>query len=78
MSETLILYTTVGCHLCDEAVDVITQACPERLAVLNKVDIMDDDALFERYRYSIPVLKDPQGNELNWPFNTDQLREFLA
>ena len=45
---------------------------------LDVVDINDSDELFERYGVSIPVLRHPEGKELNWPFSAQQLRDFLA
>ncbi|AIW14034.1 thiol-disulfide isomerase [Vibrio tubiashii ATCC 19109] len=40
------------------------------------VDIAFDDELFSRYGVTIPVLN-YQGNELNWPFDLQQLQLWL-
>ena len=45
-------------------------------AELAVVDIVFDDALFERYGVTIPVLNF-QGNELHWPFDSSQLQIWL-
>ncbi|GAB5449976.1 MAG: hypothetical protein Hals2KO_03040 [Halioglobus sp.] len=44
---------------------------------VQKVDIADSDALFERYGLIIPVLAHPDGTELNWPFTARQLQALL-
>ena len=43
-----------------------------------KVDIANRDDLFERYGLIIPVLQNPQGVELRWPFDATDLRDFLG
>ncbi|MDP2560352.1 glutaredoxin family protein [Psychrobium sp. 1_MG-2023] len=69
----IILYSTDGCHLCEDA-----QALLDQVAVSYQVtDIIDDETLVARYGTTIPVVADSQGNELNWPFSLEQLRSFL-
>ena len=41
------------------------------------VDIADDDALFERYGWLIPVLRATDDAELRWPFDAASLAAFL-
>ena len=76
---TFKLYGTSGCHLCEIAQDMLKDQ--QRFVGefdLDVVDINDSDELFERYGVSIPVLRHPEGKELNWPFSAEQLRDFLA
>jgi hypothetical protein len=52
----LILYSKPGCHLCDvmkEVIEEVAKSRPLRLLVKN---ILDDPAIYQRYRYDIPVL----------------------
>ena len=42
------------------------------------VDIADDDELFGRYGWLIPVLRAPRGGELRWPFDGEQLAAFMG
>jgi len=74
MSEAAVtLYSTDGCHLCELAAQQLHQ-----LAVaFTTVDIIDDPDLVERYGITIPVVANNDGNELNWPFEIDQLAHFL-
>ncbi|WP_438863689.1 glutaredoxin family protein [Neptunicella sp.] len=77
MPISLILYSTEGCHLCEQAKAIIQQY-PQNVT-LEEVDIAYDDSLFARYGVSIPVVKrqDTQ-QELNWPFDLTLLSGFLA
>lgn len=80
MAQTLILYTTVGCHLCEQARDLLWPHLSVTGWQLQEVDIADSDVLIERYGVRIPVIARSLGNrevELGWPFTAEQLREFL-
>lgn len=69
-----ILYSTEGCHLCEMAFELIKQ-----LKISHQVEVKDiafDDELFSRYGVTIPVLS-YHGNELNWPFDLQQLQLWL-
>lgn len=77
-SPIFILYFTLGCHLCELAEDIITEVNVLHSIAYNKYDIADDNSLIERYGIRIPVLKNSINNaELNWPFTTQQLYEFV-
>ena len=68
------LYHTSGCHLCDEAFALLLQEyAKEQVCCL---DIVDDEAVFARYRTSIPVLCCGE-TELCWPFDALQLKNWL-
>lgn len=75
MNEDLILYGTVGCHLCEQARTVIELAD----ATAKHVDIIDDEALYEQYGMRIPVLlREDTKTELGWPFNKVDVLQFLS
>jgi hypothetical protein len=76
MQNRVILYSTEGCHLCEQAEELVLSLAPA--IDIEKVDIAYDDGLYERYRYCIPVLKNAANAELNWPFDTLTLKEFLS
>ncbi len=75
---SLTLYHTAGCHLCEEAENLVMAYLASRdlsPAVLDKKDIADDQALLERYGVSIPVLREMKsGRELHWPFGPEDIR----
>jgi hypothetical protein len=68
------LYTTSACHLCELAEALLHDINIEATSV----EIADDDALVTRYGIRIPVLKrlDTQ-TELNWPFTSQDIMEFI-
>lgn len=70
----ITLYSTEGCHLCEMAFNLT-----QKLNISHQVEVVDiafDDQLFSRYGVTIPVLN-YQGNELNWPFDLEQLQVWL-
>ncbi|MEQ6887894.1 glutaredoxin family protein [Halomonas sp. CS7] len=73
----LKLYTTLGCHLCEQLEALMVTLCdtPYRL---ERVEISDDDALVERYGVRIPVLVDEAGQELDRGMQPERLAEWLA
>lgn len=74
----LILYSTLGCHLCEQAVALSLPLLESEGIALREVDIADDDALMEAYGIRIPVLREQSsGAELGWPFDAVQLRSWL-
>jgi thiol-disulfide isomerase/thioredoxin len=79
--KLLKLYGTQGCHLCEEAEQLLQQwlaHMPEQFELV-AVDIIGDDALFEQYGVRIPVLiHSENGRELDWPFDMRRLDAFLG
>ncbi|PVZ69531.1 glutaredoxin family protein [Pelagibaculum spongiae] len=74
------LYTTLGCHLCEQMEQLVAQAAFEQsLDIhLQHVEISGDDQLEERYGIRIPVIQKPTGEELAWPVTLPQLIAFLT
>ena len=74
-SRQLLLYSTLGCHLCEVAADLISQTTNLDFDV---IDIADNDELMARYGVRIPVLAYQGGSEeLGWPFDAEQLHQYL-
>ncbi|TKB50427.1 glutaredoxin family protein [Ferrimonas sediminicola] len=68
-----ILYHTDGCHLCDQAAQLL-----DRLGGgYRRIDIVDSEELVERYGVRIPVVRRPDGAEQGWPFDLAELQRFL-
>jgi len=54
--ESVVLYTKPGCHLCDQAKEILWQynyVLPE----ISEVDIEDDQLLMEKFGKCIPVVE---------------------
>lgn len=49
-------YTKAGCHLCEAARDALEEIAQTQEYELTEIDIKRDLALFEKYRYRIPVM----------------------
>lgn len=74
--DAFILYSSEGCHLCEEALALCQQLTQPIL--LTVVDIVDYDDLVELYGQQIPVLqRDSNGKELFWPFDLNALNQFI-
>jgi glutaredoxin len=56
VSAAVTLYGRPGCHLCDEARDVLQRVRSEAPFELREIDIERDDELFKRYLERIPVV----------------------
>jgi hypothetical protein len=72
----LRLYTTLGCHLCEQLEALLATLCRGDYR-LEKVEISEDDALVERYGVRIPVLVDERGEELDLGFEPARLAAWL-
>jgi hypothetical protein len=73
----LILYYTEYCHLCDEAESLMLAAGLSES--YEKIDIVDDPELLERYEIYIPVIQRVDNQqELFWPFKQQELAAFLS
>ncbi|KZX67996.1 MULTISPECIES: glutaredoxin family protein [unclassified Alcanivorax] len=72
---SVVLYTTVGCHLCEQARELVSTVAPD--ITLTLVDVAEDDELLARYGERIPVLM-KEGRELGWPFGLLDVQQFLA
>lgn len=77
--EHLVFYTTLGCHLCDDAKAIMSATLNPDFFDIQIQDIADDDGLIELYGTRIPVIKRVRDSaELGWPFDPHQLVEFLS
>ncbi|MFT7387582.1 MAG: hypothetical protein ACI8VC_000823 [Candidatus Endobugula sp.] len=86
--RSLILYHTLGCHLCDLAKKQVEPLLAEYDLCLVEIDIADDDILVEKYGVRIPVIQ-LQGTvalaehestskyDLGWPFDTAGVHSWL-
>ncbi len=71
----LTLYSTLDCHLCEQAASLFTQIIDT--FELEHIDIAGSEELVEKYGIRIPVVKSESGNELGWPFDLEMLQLFI-
>ena len=77
--DSLILYSTLGCHLCDQAKTIIWPILEQHSLKLAEVDIADSAELMQRYAVTIPVVRlDNRQEELHWPFSAAELEAYLS
>jgi glutaredoxin len=73
--STLIFYTSVGCHLCEQAEELLAELPKSLEFKVESVDIGTDAALVSLYGIRIPVVKNKDsGAEIGWPFTLEDLR----
>lgn len=71
------LYTTEGCHLCEEAHEILLNVADSQPLHVTLHEIGDDDALVAQYGIRIPVVQFPDLEELDWPFTEYQLEQII-
>jgi glutaredoxin len=75
--KTLILFSTLGCHLCEQALELVTPIITDCYQI-DEVDISESEALMEKYGIRIPVItRQDTGAEIGWPFDRQQFVEFI-
>jgi glutaredoxin len=83
---SLTLLTKPGCHLCEEAKTVVDLAInkfksehsSENPIELTEVNILEDQALLEKYGEEIPVLQINGATHAYWRIDSDRLTKALA
>ena len=71
------LYTTLGCHLCEQALAMLQNLAMDITIV--EVEIADDERLLEKYGLTIPVVGVANTEqEIGWPFSVEELQEFIG
>lgn len=74
----VVFYTRAGCHLCEDAWEVVTRVCAELGEQATAVDIDADPALVERYGEEVPVtLVDGRQHDY-WRVDEARLRAALS
>lgn len=81
MAETrlrqVILYTRPGCHLCEDAAELLERLAQARPLRVVEVNILGDVDLYERYKHSIPVIVIAGGPTLAAPIREAELERAL-
>ncbi len=78
---SLTLFTKPGCHLCEEAKTVVDSAIQqfksehssEQPIELTEVNILEDQALLEKYGEEIPVLQINGSTHAYWRIDSARL-----
>jgi hypothetical protein len=75
----LLLLGTSGCHLCEQAQQIINYYFPNNVELtIETVDIAEQEQWQEQYALRIPVLYHPETKiDLGWPFDPWQVKELI-
>ena len=77
-NHSVTLYSKDGCHLCEHAKEALLSLGNEFDVTLEEVDITSDPALFELYKYTIPVMIIDQKIKLEARIDAQKLRRALG
>jgi glutaredoxin len=72
------MYGKPGCHLCDDAREVIRAVCAELGVEWTEIDITQDDQLFTQYGEQIPVTFVDGKQHDFWRVDPARLRKALT
>ncbi|GMG88156.1 glutaredoxin family protein [Biformimicrobium ophioploci] len=77
--KKLVLYTTLGCSLCEKAKLEIWPAIENHGLALQEVDIAEDPELFTAFGTRIPVVGlGDKRDVLGWPFTAQELGDWIG
>ncbi|MEU6115407.1 glutaredoxin family protein [Streptomyces sp. NPDC047117] len=76
--RTVTLIGKPGCHLCDDAQQVIETICAETGAAWEKKDITEDEELYRKYWEQIPVILVDGAQHDFWRVDPQRLRKALG
>jgi thiol-disulfide isomerase/thioredoxin len=74
----VMLYSRPGCHLCEDAAELLERLAQRIPIDIVEVNILDGINLFERYKHSIPVVAIAGGPTLSAPIRADELERLLS
>jgi len=67
-----------GCHLCDDAQEVVARVCGELGVVWEQKDISTDEELYRAYWELIPAVLVDGAQHTFWRVNEERLRKALT
>ena len=73
----IILYSKKGCHLCEIARERLLEINKEIPFTLIEIDIEKNEAVFEKYKYLMPVIEMDGKIISNYRVNEDELKKLL-
>ncbi len=74
----LIFYTTAGCHLCEQAEQLLAALVSNEAVAYDTIDIASDEKLVDLYGIRIPVVRSPAKQaEVGWPFGYEDLLSLI-
>lgn len=78
MTPAVVFYSRPGCHLCDDAREILSRVRAELAFALEERDIEQDDALHRAYLERIPVVAIDGEEAFEFFVDEDELRRRLS
>ena len=79
MSKKLVLISKPGCHLCDDAQEIILEVLKDFPDVsFEEKNMLDDQKLIDAYSEEIPVVLIDGKQHSFWRVDSQRLREALS
>jgi hypothetical protein len=75
--DRVLVLTRPGCHLCEQAVDVVSRVCAETGTGWSTRDITNDAELLRRYTDEVPVTFVDGAQHDFWAVDPGRLRAAL-
>jgi len=74
----VVVYTRLGCHLCDLALEIVATVCADTGDSWTQVFIESDDELARRFTDQVPVTYVDGAQHDFWRVDEERLRTALA
>ena len=74
----VVVYTRLGCHLCDLALDIVATVCADTGDSWTQVFIESDDELARQFTDQVPVTYVDGAQHDFWRVDEERLRAALA
>ena len=74
----VVVYTRLGCHLCDLALEIVAAVCADTEDTWTQVFIDADDELARRFTDQVPVTYVDGAQHDFWRVDEERLRAALA
>ncbi len=78
MSRRVIVYSKPGCHLCEDALQLLSELRNEFDLAIEEIDITTDRELFKNYFDKIPVLLIDDRATLSAPITKHDVLKVLS
>lgn len=78
MTPRVLVLTRAGCHLCDQAIELVAAVCAESGEAYTTRDIDEDPDLRQRYTDQVPVTFVDGAQHDFWRVDPARLRAALA
>jgi glutaredoxin len=73
----VVLYSRPGCHLCDQALQVLVAEQKDHPFELDEVDVQDDEDLEREYGIRIPVIEVDGEERFEYEIDPEELSRIV-